>query len=59
MNPRRDWKTTLAAIPLLGLFVLLGLKAVTTQEALMILAGAGAYLATVACDSKSPPTAPS
>lgn len=52
MNALRDWKTTLAAIPLVGLLILLGMRAVTTNEALGILAAAGAYLAAVSGDSK-------
>lgn len=52
MNPLRDWKSSLTVIPLVGLLILLGMHAVTTNEALGILAAAGAYLATVSGDSK-------
>lgn len=56
MNPLRDWKSSLAAIPLVGLLILLGMHAVTTNEALGILAASGAYLAAVASDSKKEKT---
>jgi hypothetical protein len=52
MNPLRDWKSSLTAIPLVGIIILLGIHAITTNEALMMLAGAATYLAAVAGDSK-------
>jgi hypothetical protein len=52
MNPLRDWKTTLAALPFACVTILLWRHAIDVQGALMILGGAATYLAAVAGDSK-------